>query len=176
MSKNSKIEELTLEDLLLAALASAQHAQRKNSIDEVHDLFDFCSRITKEKLPPEVVRFLSRYKRPRGRQYSERQLSKNFYNNPNRIAAHFAAIYVAKWRNTTGRKSKRRGPYKVQIGPGSTATVHSWAAQRAIEFVNNSFNKVSGRRARLEIVLELLRKGRVNRPVLKIDDEGNDDH
>jgi hypothetical protein len=95
MSENSKIKELTLEDLLLAALASAHHAQRNNSIDEVRDLFDYCSRIPKEKLPPEVVRFLSRYKRPRGRQYSERQLSKNFYNDPNRMAAHIAAIYVA---------------------------------------------------------------------------------
>jgi hypothetical protein len=98
--------------------------------------------------------------RGHGRMRSKRAELDRFHSDPNRVAAHLAAIYVAKLRGRRG-KSNRRGPYKVLLKNGSKITTHDWALQRAVKQVNSSFRS---RQARVDIVKELVRRGRTQRP------------
>lgn len=161
------MKELTQAEFLKGLLRVAQEAQKRRRVDEVDFLFDYCRRFPSSKLPPEIIRFLRSYKRPRGRLHSTKLLVENFWADPNRIAAHFAALEVAKIRKLQDGASKGRRPYKVVAASGVKQTVHELAVDRAVAFVNKSFAKISKRRARPESVKEMLRRGRVRRPTFE---------
>jgi len=105
---------------------------------------------------------------------SEQADMRRFYGDPNRLAAHVAATYVAEWRSKPG-KSKRLGPCKVRADDGSKLTMHEAAVQRAVYEVNRSVAKANSSRdvpvlrpARVEVVKELVRRGRTRRPTSRV--------
>jgi hypothetical protein len=180
------VQELTVQEFMLTALARAEDGLRRRSIDELEMLIEMLNDwrrvIPREKLPPEVVEFVRRrfkhvrgrlyFKRPRsardgsrrGRMRSRRRDHWRFSRDPDRIAAHFAALYIAELRRRPG-KPKRRGPYKVLLADGSKVTTHKAAVQRAVDKVNSSLRHArSSRRVRTEVVEELVRRGRTKCP------------
>jgi hypothetical protein len=73
MSEPWSLEELRIEDILLVALHDARNGLRRNSIDEVDELFEDLKRIDRKHWPPEVARFVARFKRPSHRMRSLRR-------------------------------------------------------------------------------------------------------
>src|SRR5262249_21756899 len=115
MSEPWSLEELRIEDILLAALHDARNGLRRNSIDEVDELFDWMKCVDYKDLPPEVARFVERFKRPLGRMRSRQADIDRFWSDPNRVAAMLAADYVKELRQP--------GRYKIILSDGSKTTV-----------------------------------------------------
>jgi hypothetical protein len=133
--------ELTVQDYLLAGLFNARAGLRRKSIDEVKELFDKCRQFPRDQWPPEVERFIRRIERRRGRLRrgsgrlrSRMEDSNRFWRSPNRIAAHFASIYVKELRGAQG-KSKKRGPYKIEASGGVRKTISNEALPQTDEHV-----------------------------------------
>jgi hypothetical protein len=176
-----RIEELRWEDMALVFLRDAKNGLRRNSLDEVEDLFDFINRFPRDQWPAEVARFVDRYKRPRGVR-SSREMEDRFYSDPNRVAAALAADIVAAWRDDWAlHHPKRHMPHRVKSKrDGTTVTIHNMAISAAVRRVNANWQaahmddrKAAGyrvddhlrrRTAKVDIVKELLRRARTARP------------
>jgi hypothetical protein len=61
-----RVKELRWEDIALVFLRDAKNGLRRNSLDEVEDLFEYINRFPRDQWPTEVARLVDRYKRPRG--------------------------------------------------------------------------------------------------------------
>ena len=176
------VKELTVQEFLLSALRLAKLGLRRHSIDEFEQLLEFCFTLGRNHWPPEVARFLDRrilppsmrrpkvrrrvewFKRPAHRMRSKQDDLDRFYGDPNHLAAHLAMIFIAEMRGGNHR-SKRKGPYKVQLADGSKVPVSSAAVRRAIDQVDSTFLYAgSTKRANEKVVKELVRKGRTRRP------------
>jgi hypothetical protein len=175
------VSELTVQEFMLSALAGAEAGLRRRSVDELESLLEYCFTIPRHQWPVEVARFIearllapakmrAKVRRrvewtrlPRGRLRSKKADLERFYRDPNRIAAHLAAHYAAKFRGRP-RKSKRQ-PYKIQLGDKLT-TVHDAAVNAAAAVVDVSL-RLAGkhRRVNVGVVKELLRRGRTRRPI-----------
>jgi hypothetical protein len=165
-------KELTVQDVMLAALRLAKVGLRRKSIDEVEGLLEWCRGVPRENWPRGVAEFVDRFKRHRGRMRSKQGDMRRFYSDPNHVAAHLAAFYVAELRRRPG-KSKRR-PYKV-VRSGEILTVHEDAARRAAAVVDSSLaaadaslrragRRPRGKRVNVDVVKSLLKRGRTKRP------------
>jgi hypothetical protein len=155
--------ELTVEDVMLAALRLAKVGLRRKSIDEVEGLLEWCRGIPRENWPRGVAEFVDRFKRHRGRMRSKQADTRRFYSDPNHVAAHLAAFYVAELRRRPG-KSKRR-PYKVELANGEIVTVYEAAARKAAAKVDSSLQRARQRkRVNIDVVKSLLKRGRTKRP------------
>jgi hypothetical protein len=168
-----KIEEMRVEDMLLAFLRSAKNGLRRKSIDEVNELFAYAKNLAKHfdrsRWPAEVLRFMSRFRRPRGRMRSRQADLRRFWANPNRVAALLATERVRSLQMAQG---KRR--YKIRLSDGSTSTVSGEAVRRAVTTVNKS-NRFGTRRADKKQVAHILARGkrRVNPPRDPFDNDLN---
>jgi hypothetical protein len=159
------VEELTVQEVLLAVLDLAEAGLQRGSIDELERLIEWLRFVPWQQWPPEVVEFVRhqfkrvggklRFKRPRGRMHSTRLDQWRFCQDPNRIAA---VNYIA------GRRHHRSGKLKEQL-------------QRAIDEVNAhpAFRARTDpkEKASIEVVRELLRRGRGKRPAGRFDDDPN---
>ena len=58
------VKELTIEEMLLSVLRSAEEDLRRNCIDGVEHLIDWCHYCRPEHIPPEVVEFFHRHFKP----------------------------------------------------------------------------------------------------------------
>jgi hypothetical protein len=180
------VKEFTIQDMMLGLLRLAKAGLRRNSVDELERLIEYCIQIPREQWPPEVARFVDRrmlprnkmrakvsrlvdwFKRPPFRMRSRRADLGRFYSSQNHIAAHLASLYIAKWRRSPG-KSKRQGPYKVQLADGRKITTHDAAVRRAVDEVNSSLRHAgSSQQARVDTVKELVRRGRTRRPATRL--------
>jgi hypothetical protein len=158
--------QLTVQDMMMAALRLAKAGLRRKSIDELEELFEWCRRISRENWPPPVAGFVDRFNRPRGRMRSNQADMRRFHSDPNRIAAHLASLYIAEWRHRPGR-SKRMGPYKINAENGSKVTIHKEAVRRAIDKVKSSSLRLARpprHVLRVDVVESLVRRGRTKRP------------
>jgi hypothetical protein len=167
MSQPWSLEELRIEDILLVALRDARNGLRRNSIDEVDELFDWIKCVDYKDLPPEVARFVERFKRPRGRMRSRQADIDRFWSDPNRVAAMLAADYANELRQP--------GRYKIILSGGSKTTVSAEAVRRAVETVNRLPAGFFPRRARAHrgAVMSLFLRRRVIPPRGPLDDDPN---
>jgi hypothetical protein len=175
-----RIEELRWEDMALLFLRDAKNGLRRNSLDEVEDLFDFINRYPQDQWPAEVARFVDRYKRPRGVRTS-RETEDRFTSDPNRVAAAYAARLVEHWRDDWARNhSKRPMPHKMtRKVDGARVTLHNMAVSAAVRRINAAWrahmedreaagywvdDHLRRRTANADTVKELLRHGRTAWP------------
>jgi hypothetical protein len=100
------VKELRVEDMLLGLLHLAKLGLRRNSIDETIELQDYAKQLDRKYWPPEVARFIDRFKRPRGRMRSRQADINRFWSDPNRVAAFVAAFYRDKLREGHGARHK----------------------------------------------------------------------
>jgi hypothetical protein len=162
------VREYTSKEFLLGFFALAREGLRKKSIDELTQLKKMVLRFPREEIPPEIITFLKAYRRPRGTMKSKQRDVDRFHSDPNRIAAHWASLFVEK-------KKAVSGAYKVINAAGSRVTLHDWAVQEAVDLVNKSCERAGLRRkARSEAVKVLLRKGRTSRPTWDVDPDNSD--
>jgi hypothetical protein len=106
-----------------------------------------------------IRRLVDWFKRPPHRTRSARANASRFWGDPNHVAAHFAALYIAD------RRPKGRGPYKIARDDGTKHTVTDAAVRRAIDEVNRSLRLTrSTHRADFKMVKELVRRSRTKRP------------
>jgi hypothetical protein len=148
------VEELTLSEFLLTMLHLARAGLRRKRIDEVSNLREYLLMIPQEHrhlVPPEVVRFMVRFKRPRGRMRSRHADFNRFWSNPNRVAAFLAASHVKELREKHG------GRYKITTSDGSKSTISAEAVRLAVATVNKSLKPS---RADPRQVAALLGKGK----------------
>jgi hypothetical protein len=169
------VKEYTIQEHLLAVLDIAKADLRRRRIDGLENLIEYCNHVPHELWPPELVQFVLRrfkrtpdnrghFKRPPHRLKSRRQDWWHFSRDPNRVAAHFAALYIAKLRRKSG-KPKRYGPYKVQRADGSKDGIVLSAVRRAVNEINAHPAYARGvQRARVEAVKALVRHGRTKFP------------
>jgi len=167
LSESWSLEEIRIEDMLLVALRDAMNGLRRNSIDEVDELFDWIKCIDNKDLPPEVARFVDRFKRPRGRMRSRQADIDRFWSDPNRVAAMLAADYAKELRQS--------GRYKIILSDGSKTTVSAEAVRRAVETINLLPAGFFPRRARAHrgAVMSLFLRRRVTPPRDPLDDDPN---
>jgi hypothetical protein len=153
------IKEVTIQDFLLGALLSAQDGLKRNSIDELVNLYDLSRSVPREQWPEDLKRF--RFHRPRGRMRSRQADLDRYGSNPNHIAADLARDLIERLRQRPSGKSPRYGRYKISKGDGSKRTISSAAVSWAVNRVNLAFRKAgSSRTANPATVIELLRRGR----------------
>jgi hypothetical protein len=171
----------TVAYMLLVLLHEARLGLRRRSITETNKLKDarerwleICEKKPhlREPIPPEVVRFIERFKRPRGRMTDRQAEATRWSRDPNRVAAYLAAKHVKKLRRLSPGKSKREGPHKIMMPDGSKRSIHDVAVEWAIADVNWAIEAYPGfhqevgrRRPQVKAVKELLRQGRTGRGV-----------
>jgi hypothetical protein len=120
------VEVLTISDFLLTMLRSARAGVRRKRIDELNELREYLLMMPPEHrhlVPPEVVRFMVRFKRARGRMRSRQADINRFWSNPNRVAAFLAASHVKKLRERHGAR------YKIILSDGSKSTISAEAVR-----------------------------------------------
>jgi hypothetical protein len=106
-SAREPVKKLTLREMLLAALETAEEDLRHNRIDGVESLIEWCSGTSWHQLPPQVRKFALHhfrrvgsnrlvFKRPAHRVQSYRKDLDRFYSDPNRLAAHYVRVEIAR--------------------------------------------------------------------------------
>jgi hypothetical protein len=170
-----KIIVITVADTLRALLHEARLGLRRRSITETNKLRDayeqwleICEKKPhlREPISPEVVRFIKRFKRPRGRMRDTKADAMRWASDPNRVAAHMAAQRVKELRRLSPGKPKRKGPHKTEKRDGTKRTIYQEAAEWAVRHYNTQARLFPGffvpgrRRPQVEAVKELLRQGR----------------
>ena len=167
----SPVVEITIRDVLWEKLRRAKNGLRRNSIDELEALVAFLRYFPRDDWPPELDAFVRRrferapdsrlvFKRPRHRMKSRRRAFARWFHDPNHIAAHFAAQEIARMRGTIGKRSKRRGSYKLADGMSITEV----AIRRGVDRYNANPGYRSGKLVNIDVVKTLVRRGRTKRP------------
>jgi uncharacterized protein (UPF0248 family) len=173
----SGVKELTVEDLLDRAEA--------RDMDEQEYLLRLCSVVPLDErpkvaafldgilLPPhqrplKVSRLVELTKRRRGRPLSRQTTSKRFWGDPNHVAALLASEIVKKLRQYPDEAVSR---YKIKISDGTKRLVRDEALRQAVEQVARSLRLIgSQRKVNVDVVEDLLRRGRTRPPDLSGDD------
>jgi hypothetical protein len=164
------VEEFRVEDMLLGLLHWAKLGLRRKSIDETNKLQDYAKQVDRKYWPPEVARFIDRFKRPRGRMRSRQADINRFWSDPNRVAAFVAAFYRDKLRERHGAR------HKITRSDGSKSTISAEAVRLAVAQVNKPLERAdASRRAHPKQVADRLGKGkrRVSPPRDPFDDDPN---
>jgi|ERR1700733_10182783 hypothetical protein len=176
------VEELTIQELMLSAFDGA----KGRDMDERGYLLKLCTVIPRNDWPPQIaacldeillpddrrpkkyLRFVDLTKRSRGRPLSRETKSKQFWYDPNHVAAFLAFGIVKELRR---RPHTAVRPYKVEISDGSKRSVHDEAVRRAVEIVGRSLRHLGSRKkVNVAVVRDLLRRGRTHPPDLSGDD------